>query len=176
MTKDDLMGTSTLKERGLLNLSSKEKLMNYYEPREIIGADGKGTGLYHYTQKRDRQIWPVGYCSPWRSCPAGHSAFGDERECVICNGKGLVKVENPCPGHPTKEEASEHYKQYLLEEELRLDGQASNAMYPCTVCGEYTKGFAEMLHGGHWILCDTHRTKEEVAKLFEAPTRSMSSW
>lgn len=59
--------------------------MNHYNAREIK-KDGVGTGKWHFTQMRDKKIWPVGPCA------------------------------EDCSGHDTPEEAAEHYRQYLISE------------------------------------------------------------
>lgn len=111
--------------------------MNYYGPREQADANGVGTGLWLYTRfNRRLGTAPVGYCA------------------------------DGCPGHPTAREACDHYKQYLLDHSLRLDGEMQQQQQRCRVCQTYTDRYAEINH--HVIvLCDQHRTREQVAELFE---------
>ena len=119
--------------------------MNYYGPREIT-REGKPTGLYRYTGMNDGRIWATGYCA------------------------------QDCPGHPTKAEACEHQKQYDLDHRLRLDDTlGADVAHRCQVCQEWTQGAASVDGWQHYILCDKHRTREEVAKLYSVGT-SISSY
>lgn len=59
--------------------------MNYYDAREMSDAQGKSSGLFHYTAQNDDRIFPVGYCA------------------------------QGCVGHATPDEAREHYRIYLLD-------------------------------------------------------------
>jgi hypothetical protein len=77
-------------------------------------------------------------------------------------------------GHATKEEASECYKEYLLDHKLRFS-KMSNQQQRCAVCKEYTEGYAEM-DTSLIVLCDKHRNREEVAKIYKAPSFVCSSW
>lgn len=110
--------------------------MNYYQPRELRTGAGDPTGLWHYTRRNDNQIWPVGYC------------------------------RDQCPGHPSADEAVEHYRQYLLDEELRLDGRLHAEQRPCAVCAAWTQGLATLGEIAVLVLCDDHRTRETVDQLF----------
>lgn len=69
-------------------------------------------------------------------------------------------------GHETKEEAYVCYTEYLLDQRLRLDLTDSNQQEKCVVCEEWTQGRAEVDHR-MFVLCDEHRTKEEITKLFK---------
>jgi hypothetical protein len=94
--------------------------------------------------------------------------------CPTCGGKGYVPRENPCPGHKTKKEAEEHYRQYLVEN--AVEGEVSGAMYPCRVCGTFTKGYFQVDGGELVMLCDGHRRRQELDRLVEAPTEIISSY
>lgn len=105
--------------------------MNYQKARQQ-----EVTGKWHYTNKNDGRIYPIGDC-------AGHE------------------------GHNTAEEAQECYKRYLLDNNLILDHKWSEPFPKCKVCGEITSGMAFISEAEQYIaLCDTHRTKEEVEKIF----------
>ncbi|MDI6872605.1 MAG: hypothetical protein QME79_14880 [Bacillota bacterium] len=114
----------------------------------------------------DGKVSPVGYCSPWELCPdcGGVRLLPNREPCQRCGDTGLVRRENPCPGHATPEEARAHYKEYLLDY-ARYDGTIARAKYPCEVCGEYTDRFAQTYHGGLHILCDAHRNREGLAQV-----------
>ena len=51
----------------------------------------------------------------------------------------------------------------------------SNQQNRCKVCCEYTEGFAE-LDTCIIVLCDKHRNKEEVSKLYDPSVLMYSSW
>lgn len=109
--------------------------MNYYEARELTDDQGNPTGRYKYTVMNDHRIWSVGYCA------------------------------DGCDGHATPEDACKHYRQYLLDNRLRLDGMTPNEQHKCEVCGAWTqRGASVDLH--QWHLCDEHCTREQVEKLF----------
>lgn len=144
-------------------------IMNYYAARELK-KDGIHSGLWHYTCMNDGNVWAVGYCSPWESCPNCKDAYPAESGCELCKGNGLVKSTNPCYGHATANEACQHYKSYLLDR-LRIDGPkveewpkdkcavddcASEAKYFSTIPGDYH----------HYELCEMHANKETVSGLF----------
>ena len=100
--------------------------MNYYEAREIQGVGGKPSGLYRFTCMSDGKIWAVGRCA------------GD------------------CPGHPTKEEACEHYRQGLIHDsEWKLETM-HDKQERCEVCGSWTQ---EVMRSAHYrfVLCQRHQ-------------------
>lgn len=140
--------------------------MNYYQPREKTDGNGNGTGLWHYTCKNDGRIWPVGYCSPWETCPdcKGHSIVSIDAKCDKCENRGVIKRENPCPGHKTPEEAAEHYRQYKLDN-VRYDGKYHDEMRKCEICGNWTEHFA-LIDYRSYALCDEHRNRENLEKVF----------
>ncbi len=120
--------------------------MNYYEARELKGADGNPAGLWHFTCQNDNRIWPVGYCA------------------------------QDCPGHPTREEAQEHYRQYLLDN-ARYHVRMSNQQRPCRICSVWTQELVELELGtSRYVLCEAHQNRESLDILVKAPTWISSSW
>lgn len=78
--------------------------------------------------------------------------------------------------HPTRKEAEECYKSYLLDHRLDLDATMGGGVHkPCEVCKELTNKMALIDETAH-ALCDQHRTKEQVSALIQAPGFIMSSW
>lgn len=72
-------------------------------------------------------------------------------------------------GHDTAEEARECYKSYMLDKHLHLDRKISDdILMKCKVkgCEEFTSGFASVGGYSMFILCDKHRTREEVERLY----------
>ena len=51
--------------------------MNYLQAREAKGENGKGSGLWRFTQRNDNQIWAIGYCA--EDCAGHDTAEGAER-------------------------------------------------------------------------------------------------
>lgn len=150
--------------------------MNYYEAREIKGKDGKGTGLYHFTKMNDRLIWPVGYCSPYEACPEckGKSVIlPSEPKCGTCGNKGRIKKADPCPGHRTKEEAAEHYRQYTIDHRQE---ETLGSWSDCKVCGAPTKKAFIIGHADFYPLCDKHFDLETLKKLVEPIEQIISSY
>lgn len=148
--------------------------MRHYAPKEIL-KNGRGTGLYHFCCSSGDDIYPVGYCSPWKSCPVcnsnGHFPLAS---CNMCGGKGLIKVENPCPGHPTKAEACLHYRQYLLDQ-ATYDGKQDDQSR-CEICGEWTCRVAQI--PGHIIwhtLCIEHCNRKGLSRVLRDVHESWAS-
>jgi hypothetical protein len=105
-------------------------------------------GRWDFTCMNDGEIWPVGYCAQEGG---GH--------------------------HETEAEARECYRDYLLDNELRFRNPADPAtLRKCEVagCGVFTGGSAE-LSLRTWVLCDAHRNRAEVEKLFGPVGQIMSS-
>ena len=162
--------------------------MNYYGPLELR-KDGKGTGLWHYTCSNKRTgTYAVGYCSPWDNCPEcakGLAPWGwvrnedgtpklDENQkpikCGKCEGRGLVAKEDPCPGHPSKEEACDHYKQYQLDR-LKIRGPKEQQWPKEKCCVDGCEEVATMLADipgdmHHFELCPAHANRETVEKMY----------
>lgn len=150
--------------------------MNYYAARELMGPNGEHTGLFHFTCENDGVTWPVGYCSSVRTCPSckGHAWMYREGFCAACQNKGTIRVD-PCPGHPTKEEAEEHYRQYQLDG-ARYDGFSSNQQFKCRVCGAWTQRYAQVCQSYLYHLCDDHCTRETLEQIHPKVGWAAGSW
>lgn len=120
--------------------------MNYYEAREIKDKDGlKGTGLYHFTVMRDGAVWPVGRCA------------------------------DGCPGHATKEEACEHYRQYIIHDMPWSVSQDPNTQHKCGICSRWTMDY--YWHSTYiFKLCREHQNKESLEELMPEIGTIVSSW
>jgi hypothetical protein len=151
--------------------------MNYYQARELQ-KDGKGIGLWHYTCMNDHRIWAVGHCSSWEVCPDCKETHApgvrhDPPHCARCKDEGILKKENPCPGHKTPEEAEEHYRQYLIDSaEIRGPKKEEWPKEKCDVkgCNEEAK-YLGIVTGRMMDkqLCEKHANKETMAILIERP-------
>lgn len=152
--------------------------MRYHQPRQI--ESGPNAGRWHYTVRIDGDIYPEGYCSRWRVCPAcdGHAfldAQGDR--CETCGNRGSIEVTDPCPGHDTPQGAYRHQTEWVLDHHLDLRGGRPDTQHPCRVCGEWTTRFAAVAgEEKTYPLCDAHRTREHVAGLFGQVGDSLGSY
>jgi len=147
--------------------------LNYYASRQRAKDQ-----RWDYTCQNNDSVWPVGYCHAYRELEpmvrGGFDSESLERE----NAKlRQHQAKYHADGHPTADGACECYRQYLLDNELRLHGPPLKPDYlrPCAVCGEFTAGLAEVGHRA-WHLCDRHRNREEVALLFGSVGTSASSY
>lgn len=137
--------------------------MRYYKARQ--NKEGK----YHFTCKHNSNIYPVGNCSLWDTCPDcnGHCMLTQAVKCDACSNKGIISKTNPCPGHDTPEAAVAHYKEYLLDEAWYKGKQ--EPPQPCEICKEITDGIATCGEGKSQfhVLCDKHRTREYLAQVMK---------
>ena len=115
-----------------------------------ITKDGKPTGLYHYTVRNDNVIRPVGPCA------------------------------DDCRGHETKEEACEHYRQWLIE---GIEFTPRESEWPKDKCEvEGCDEEAIMVGVSHnepgqfnqRRFCAKHATRQEMAKFTFAGERISS--
>lgn len=131
--------------------------MQYYTALELADKDGKPSGLWHYTCNGGA----VGYCSIYRECPEceGRSLMADI-QCERCQNKGYI-VADPCPGHPSAEEAEAHFHEYQIDH-ASFDHTHRDQQRPCKICGTWTQRYAQL--GGEmpytFELCDEHHTRE----------------
>lgn len=93
-------------------------------------------GKWDFTCRNDDDVWAVGYCA---EAGGGH--------------------------HESEEEARDCYTKYLLDKELTFTKMA-NQQRRCQVCQEYTEGIAQVGQATMYVLCDEHRNREEVEKLY----------
>jgi hypothetical protein len=112
-------------------------------------SSGDNAGKWRYTSMNDGQVWAIGYCA------------------------------NGCPGHDTKDEAREHYRQWQLDTKLQFhDGPADpDTLRRCEAdgCTEHTAGSASMGPWLSWTLCPAHRTRETVEALYPTAGDSIHS-
>ena len=139
--------------------------MNYYEPKQRQ-SDQK----WDFT----RNNRPAGYCQAFKEFDKEFVENWKipEREVEKHNSFANKYHDD---GHETSAGACECYKEYMLDHKLQLDHEDRNQQRKCQVCGEWTTKFA-MLDCSLFHLCDDHRNREEVSKLYEAPTFIMASW
>lgn len=131
-------------------------------------------GKWHYTTQGRHGIYAIGYCSPRALCPDCPNAL-PRADCATCGGSGLIKRDDPCPGHDTAEEAEEHQRQYLLDNAIYRDGcEDAATLHRCEIdgCKAYTAGTAQISRGSvprQYHLCDLHRDRSNLETLVERP-------
>lgn len=68
-----------------------------------------------------------------------------------------------CTGHNSKEEAIEHYQQYLIEHTQYWHQKQCRA---CRICGQWSTGMAELSGiAGLFPLCSEHRNRKGVEQI-----------
>ena len=128
---------------------------------------------WDYTCRRDGIAWPIGYCAGWREPQPGLMTPGQIKDWLEKAMPHMHKFHTD--GHASAEEANECYKQYLLDFDLRLDGDHQNVQHKCKVCGVWTSKYASV-GSSAWSLCDEHRTREHAEALFGPMGESWSSY
>lgn len=117
-------------------------------------------GLWHYTCASNHDIYPIGYCSLFKTCS---KCEGKSDGCGGDCKYGVVKNESPCPGHKTGEEACEHYREYLLDKAHTLTCEHSML---CKICGAETKVLMAC-DESYYALCIEHCNREGLNALLE---------
>lgn len=116
----------------------------------------------------DHRIWPVGYCTDKMICPTCRTdGYVDGLLCITCIGEGFVDRIDPCPGHGSPIEATQHWIAYLVDhaDYERLGPELRICDAPdCTI---ETQSFVAV-RGHETPLCVTHRTSEVLRALLTA--------
>lgn len=139
--------------------------MNYDKARQRKDLN------WDYTTANDGFIRPIGYCAGWN----WSEAFDPDHDWAWGNADHWQADKNDAEtfkhkyhtnGHTTQQEARDCYKEFELDNSLRLDRVTSSTMHKCQVCETWTQRLATI---GPWIsyhLCDNHCNRENVAKLY----------
>jgi hypothetical protein len=155
--------------------------MNFHKPRERL-VDGKPSGVWDYTNYNDNQkaFWREGYCAGWPSW--ADRPFDPEKDSIFAGffrdqaGKDAYVAEHLAPfrakyhdnGHANAEECCACKKEYDLDHTLRFhdDRPDADTQHKCEVCGTFTSGQGWI--GGYFTkwLCQAHRNRESIAKLY----------
>lgn len=107
-----------------------------------VKRGGKGTGLYHMTERSDesdRPAWPVGYCAA------------------------------DCPGHAGAAEAEDHYRHWQADH-ARFDVDDPGVRMQCAICNEWTtlRAYPAGSMSREVVVCRDH---QRAAYLYEAMKR-----
>lgn len=148
--------------------------MNHYKAAQRL-SDNR----WEYVCFNDGRAYKTGYCAGWREVT-------DAEEAQIPGLRADVEKRRPnqdkyhTHGHDTAEEACECYRQYLLDNTLRLrpapETPKTLHRCECPECAEYTAGQASVGDMNIWNLCDGHRTREVVEQLMPAVGECWSSY
>ncbi len=151
--------------------------MNYYEARELVDENGKGTGQFHYTVRNDDRIYPVGYCSTYME-PSDDPYWTEEAKAEHRSRKD--KYHGP-KGHDSKIEACNCYREYELDRlrfyDERTLKEKPSRLQLCEIegCENYTASCANVPGRiRDWMLCTQHLNRESVEKLY--PQSEFSSF
>lgn len=139
--------------------------MIHYRAAQI--ADGPLVGRWHYVAGNVA----VGYCSPIDGC---EECMGTGRQlgspppgfeagpCGSCGGKGFTRRPAPCQGHDTPAAAAEHYRDYLLDQRVRIS-ESRSQQRRCEVCEEWTQGVVTIGTYRMHTLCPEHQDRASIA-------------
>ena len=146
--------------------------MNYYQ------ACQREDGRWDYTRTNDGVTRPYGYCAGWVEYTKEDAMRLGEPELLRENDLTLpFKDKYHTDGHTTETEAVLCYRQYLLDQRLRLNKVLTTTQYQCRVCGAWTNLYAELDHTYHWPLCGQHNNLAVVENLYPNGTSwAASSW
>ncbi len=141
--------------------------MNYKGPRQR-----QTTLRWDYANENKRTgTYPIGYCTGWRedTKESVERWYVDGFDCPSYK-KDLALRESfrekyHSDGHATYAEACECYRQFLLDQDLRMEGLTNYTQHKCTVCEAWTQRYAQ-IDQRQWFLCDAHCTREEIEKVF----------
>lgn len=162
---------STAKSRSKSIRYVRER-MNYYGPRQRKVDD-----RWEYTVENDGLIRPVGYCEGWVEHISEEFGYFVHNTAVqiVLHEQELRRAyveKYHVDGHINAVEACLCYKTFLLDNELRLNVAMYETVKPCLVCKELSNMCAEVDTHNYFVLCATHRTKDEVGKLYLRLTRA----
>lgn len=145
--------------------------MNYYQARQR-----ESDKRWDFTVRNDDDIRAVGYCHPYESWSEEKAReFGVPFASQACARSASFAHRHHADGHETAEEATECYREYLLDHKAQYFQSYPNQQYPCKTCGKSTTYFATV-DNQSWYLCADHNHSVEVRKLFKAPVQIASSY
>jgi hypothetical protein len=141
-----------------------------YQPRRL--GDGSG---WHYTVASDEEHWchAVGYCGktfdalwPERRPDAFPT---DDAHYAALRAEALpFRDKYHRTPHATAEEAVACYREFLIDQELRITEDATTQAH-CRVCQAWTTGRVTVGHSlsRRFVLCPAHQTRDVIADLVQ---------
>src|SRR5260221_6767726 len=134
--------------------------MNYDEPRQR-----ESDRRWDYTSMNDRVIHPIGYCHAYNPPSPDDWLYQTSKDYWddLAQHKDKFHID----GHATPEEASDCYRQYLLDN--RLDFNRRMDVYrPCQIYCALTNLHVYVDGWSKAILCVQHQNRESVEALWPA--------
>lgn len=149
--------------------------MNYYQARQR-----KKDGRWDFTVLNDGNVRSCGYCTAWEEILRVRERAAEMGLPTNPHHDALIdsfQDKFHGDGHETPEEASECYKEYVLDIRTSYTTGTRSTKHLCVAegCEEYTS-FGANADGRVFWLCNTHRNRETVSGLFEAPYEIISSY
>ena len=146
--------------------------MAVYQVLELFDTNNNPTGLFHYTCTDGCGTRAIGYCNPIELCPEcpKDSWMYPNTDCKICNGKGIVRKQNPCIGHSSREEAYNHYKEYVIDNTKFDEIIEVWPKYKCDIkecSNQATYNTRSVDNYVSYNLCSEHANKLNLWKLYE---------
>lgn len=138
--------------------------MAWYRP--IQRADGK----WDYACTNGAGTFPLGYCHEYRQLTPDSGGMFPPSICAKENARmEPFRAKYHDGGHSTEEEAMNCHREHELDQMLNFsDGASCEEQRKCGICNTWTTGSANVNGDSfrYWYLCDAHRTREFVEKLW----------
>ena len=106
------------------------------------GAFELEDGLFFFAMTQGMVSMPIGHCSATTTCMAcdGDGYIEGGNPCGACEVTGVVRKSNPCLGHPTPEEAVQHFREFLVDKSWVSEVDDARKAKQCSVDGCQRKG------------------------------------
>lgn len=81
------------------------------------GAFELEPGLFFFAMHDGQNVYRIGHCGGTTTCMAcdGDGYVAGGIACGACDATGVVRKSNPCRGHPTPEEAEQHFREFMAD-------------------------------------------------------------
>ena len=86
--------------------------------RKLYARQNPVSGMFwFYVESANGDRATVGHCGRTRPCMAcdGEGYVFGGVGCDSCSTTGTVRKTDPCTGHPTADEAQQHFREYLVD-------------------------------------------------------------
>ena len=132
--------------------------MNYFTAKQRLSDM-----LWDYTMNNI----PIGYCQKYIDPDSYNENIRKFMSKSEVQRIRLFKEKYHTHGHPTKEEACNCYKEYILDHALSLNRKDESCQRKCQKCKQWTNLIAGVGAYNIWFLCEQHQTREIVSELYE---------